>query len=318
MIDESAFEESALLFDCHGSRLIGVMAKPLGVVKQAVLIVVGGPQYRVGSHRQFVLLSRRMAECGIASLRFDYRGMGDSEGQPIDFLRIADDIECAIAQLYREVPNLSGIIIWGLCDAASAALTYAYRDARVVGLVLLNPWVRSAESEARAYVKHYYRQRVLQLEFWKKFVGGNINWGSSLSSIATYISRMIMGIWPLKKSSNGSVADGLGAVGESQLADQMASGFDRFSGPVLFALSGNDLVAAEFRELASRSSQWRRLMKRDAVTVKEVPGATHTFSSETWRSDVAESTVEWILSQKFGPQGTSSPTGNAGGRRLEL
>jgi len=45
-----------------------------------VLIVVGGPQYRVGSHRQFLLLSRRLAAEGHPVMRFDYRGMGDASG----------------------------------------------------------------------------------------------------------------------------------------------------------------------------------------------------------------------------------------------
>jgi alpha/beta superfamily hydrolase len=45
-----------------------------------VLVIVGGPQYRAGSHRQFTLLARSLAEQGFAVLRFDYRGMGDSTG----------------------------------------------------------------------------------------------------------------------------------------------------------------------------------------------------------------------------------------------
>lgn len=53
---------------------------PLGL-----LMVVGGPQYRVGSHRQFVLLARDLAAAGIPVFPFDYRGMGDSTGQARDF-----------------------------------------------------------------------------------------------------------------------------------------------------------------------------------------------------------------------------------------
>ena len=54
---------------------------------RGVLIVTGGPQYRAGSHRQFVLLARFLAARGMAVLRFDYRGMGDSEGAPRDYRR---------------------------------------------------------------------------------------------------------------------------------------------------------------------------------------------------------------------------------------
>ena len=43
---------------------------------RGMLIVVGGPQYRAGSHRQFTLLARDVAATGVPTMRFDYRGMG--------------------------------------------------------------------------------------------------------------------------------------------------------------------------------------------------------------------------------------------------
>ena len=49
--------------------------------------MVGGPQYRVGSHRQFTLMARAFAAAGYPVLRFDYRGIGDSEGESRGFER---------------------------------------------------------------------------------------------------------------------------------------------------------------------------------------------------------------------------------------
>jgi len=72
--------EEALVFDCGGSSLIGVLSGAALAAERGVLIVVGGPQYRAGSHRQFTLLARHLAERGVPTLRFDYRGMGDSDG----------------------------------------------------------------------------------------------------------------------------------------------------------------------------------------------------------------------------------------------
>jgi len=60
-----------------------------------VLIIVGGPQYRVGSHRQFVLLARHLAAQGIPVMRFDVRGMGDSKGKPRNFGQLDDDLRAA-------------------------------------------------------------------------------------------------------------------------------------------------------------------------------------------------------------------------------
>ena len=147
-----AFREEAVVFECEGESLVGVLSLPAAPATRGVLIVVGGPQYRVGSHRQFTLLARHLAAHGIPSLRFDYRGMGDSSGAVRSFEAVDADIRRAIDIFYERVSGLESVVIWGLCDAASAALFYAHRDARVGGLVLLNPWVRTPEGMARTVV----------------------------------------------------------------------------------------------------------------------------------------------------------------------
>ena len=77
------FTETVLAFPCEGERLLGVVSAPedaLVTGDLGVVIVVGGPQVRAGSHRQFVQLARHLAAQGLPTLRFDVRGMGDSSG----------------------------------------------------------------------------------------------------------------------------------------------------------------------------------------------------------------------------------------------
>ena len=136
--------ERALTFNCAGEQLVAVVSEPGGTPALGVLVLVGGPQYRVGSHRQFLLLARRLARDGFPTMRFDYRGMGDSTGTPTTFEDTVPDIAAAIVAFKAACPTVQRIVLWGLCDAASAALLYwkATRDARVAGMVLLNPWIR--------------------------------------------------------------------------------------------------------------------------------------------------------------------------------
>ena len=72
------YKERPLHFKCQDTSLIGILSMPEDSGKRGILIVVGGPQYRTGSHRQFTLLARQFASDGIPTMRFDYRGMGES------------------------------------------------------------------------------------------------------------------------------------------------------------------------------------------------------------------------------------------------
>lgn len=147
-------EERVVTFACQGDSLYGVMHLPTTPGTRAVLVVVGGPQYRAGSHRQFTLLARSLAMNGIAAMRFDYRGMGDSEGVERAFGDVEDDIKAAIDALMVAMPGVREVVLWGLCDGASAAMMYAPLDARVSGVVLLNPWIRTPDSIARTTLRH--------------------------------------------------------------------------------------------------------------------------------------------------------------------
>jgi exosortase A-associated hydrolase 1 len=146
------YSESAVLLACAGEQLLGIVTAPHAAATVGVLVIVGGPQYRAGSHRQYVLLARRLAREGVAAMRFDYRGMGDSSGTPIPFEEAVLDIGAAIDAFVKACPSLKGIVLWGLCDAASLALMYwnGKRDTRVAGMVLADPWISSEELSPKA------------------------------------------------------------------------------------------------------------------------------------------------------------------------
>ena len=172
----------ALAFACEGDALVGVASVPDTPASRGVVIVVGGPQYRAGSHRQFTLLARALAEQGIAALRFDVRGMGDSEGTARPFDAIGADLDAAVTAFMDHVPALREVVLWGLCDGASAAALYAARDQRITGLAMLNPWVRTEAGAATATIKHYYRARLFDKAFWHKLASGNFNAGAAVRS----------------------------------------------------------------------------------------------------------------------------------------
>jgi uncharacterized protein len=276
--------EVPVSFRIGADWVYGMMHEASPAPSRAVLIVVGGPQYRVGSHRQFVLLARALARSGIAALRFDYRGMGDSEGTPRTFEHIDEDIRAAVDFLFARLPSLREVALWGLCDAASAVAMYAPGDPRVSGLVLVNPWVRSEAGLAKAYLKHYYWRRLLDRDLWRKLLRGQFRWAESWRSLVGLVAT---------SRASGAAADI--AVAETiSFTERMRSGIERFSGRILLLLSGDDITAKEFADLVQNSPAWRRLMKAPRVTRRELPQANHTFARREWRDQLAQWTIEWM------------------------
>lgn len=289
--------EQPFVFSCEGEELVAVLhlpKTPEKAGKTGVLVIVGGPQYRVGSHRQFLHLARHLAKENIPVMRFDYRGMGDASGELLGFENVQVDIQNAIDNFMQKVPELEGVVLWGLCDAASAACFYAPSDKRVAGLVILNPWVRSEAGEAKAFLKHYYLQRLFSRQLWSKVLKGNFNISASLASLVSMLKRssssedksvveseIACTVEPLKQPS-------------TNLPEKVQSSLKAYQGPVQYIMSGNDLTAAEFDDAVKGSKSFTRLLKQKRMQREDLKSADHTFSKREWRDKVAAWTVSWI------------------------
>jgi exosortase A-associated hydrolase 1 len=298
----SRFDESALWIDCNGTPMLSVLCVPgaPSAAKVGVLIAVGGPQYRVGSHRQFTLLARHLAEAGYPVLRFDYRGMGDSDGTPRSFLEVEDDISAA-ADALREYTGVEQVVFWGLCDAASALLFGHWKRHRVGGLVLVNPWVRSEASLATTRLKHYYTARLSSAGFWNKLLTGQFDWRNSVKSFARSLGAAF--------STGSTEATKTAGVASISYQAKMAQGLRSFNGRVLLALSGNDLTAREFLDHAATDPHWAGLLDSPRVKKVKLAEADHTFSSARWRAWLEEQTLEWLGEFDARPdvRGTEAP-----------
>ena len=276
------WRDSAVQFDAAGSALLGVLTVPDRARSTGVLIIVGGPQYRVGSHRQFVLLARRLASDGFPVLRFDYRGMGDSPGPLGHFGSVHDDIAAAIDTLKASAPGVDRVVMWGLCDGASAALLYLQQraDARVRGLVLLNPWVRTEASQARTRVRFYYLQRVLQPAFWARLFSGKVAAGA--------LGGFLGNLGAAVKTQTPD------ATGQSGYPTRMAQGWQAFAGPKLLLMSDQDYTAREFEAYCAADRAWTQALRTCPAERVTLQRADHTCSSPASEAALHDATVAFL------------------------
>jgi len=291
-------DETAVVFKGHQHWLTGMVHQANCAdetpVKQGVIIIVGGPQTRVGSHRQFVLLARFLAAHGIAVFRFDYAGIGDSDGKPSDFLTAYQDIPAAIEQFQAQCPMLKHIALWGLCDGASAILLYLsqHQPAVINQIFIANPWVEQPDTKAKTLLKYYYLERLLSKEFWQKLSSGRFHFSAAVTGLFT----TVRGIY-LPKNSCESSASLLASnkFNQDNFVHYMGQGLTKFNGQVHFIASGQDLVVKEFIQLLSDDSQWAQLWSQKMTSELKLAAANHTFSCAQWRSEVENYTVNTIV-----------------------
>jgi len=283
---DAGLEEEPFVFHCEGEELIAILNR-VDNEKTGVLIVVGGPQYRVGSHRQFTLLARMLANNDIPVMRFDYRGMGDSAGGFRDFEDVGKDIREAVDVFFARQPHLERIVLWGLCDAASAALFYAHQDERVSGLVLLNPWVRTRQGLNETHIRNYYTKRIRDIDFWKSLIKGKLK----ISSLLGFVRDITT--WIKNKLSNAIPTNASEEEFSQSLPDRMLRGLKLFNGEILLIISGQDLTADEFIRVSS-AVKWQHEFERCHTRKIFIDDANHTFSSKNWRAQVETATLEWV------------------------
>ncbi|MES2753525.1 MAG: hydrolase 1, exosortase A system-associated [Pseudomonadota bacterium] len=187
---------SLTAFGCVGETLIGTLDLPSIPAEAAVqpglapsrehrndtttglLIVSGGNEIRIGAHRGMALLAARVAAAGYPVFRFDRRGVGDSTGANGGFETSAPDIAAAAAHFRALQPQLTRVVGFGNCDAATALALFG-RDAGIDDLVLANPWTIEPTDDLPppAAIRARYAAKLKAPREWWRLLSGGVNFG---------------------------------------------------------------------------------------------------------------------------------------------
>lgn len=214
-----------------------------------------------------VRLAAKVAAAGHPVLRFDRRGIGDSEGVNGGFETSAPDIAAATMLFRRECPHLAHITAFGNCDGASA-LALHHDGCAFDALILANPWVIDADCNAAApddapalpppaAIRARYIAKLKDPREWLRLLRGGVN---------------------LRKLARGLSA--ARAVAPSTLAPRVASGIINLGDKVRILIASRDGTAQAF--MAAWGTPPFKQASDSAVLLR-FDTASHSFSDDAAR-----------------------------------
>ncbi|MBN1559665.1 hydrolase 1, exosortase A system-associated [candidate division KSB1 bacterium] len=278
--------ERTINFSVEHKKLYGVVHLPDNddPVTQFVLMIIGGAQTRIGSHRNYVQLARFLCSHGLPVMRFDYEGQGDSEGDFVGFEYAGPSIRAAIDALYSRYSALRHLIVWALCDGATASILYAPQDGeRISSMVLANPFLESETEKAQTILKHYYVKRLMQPEFWRKILTLHFDIKESANSLST-----------MMKTSAATAEDDWLQTGKS-LSQWVLEGLNAYPKSIHVLVSTNDIQGLQFYNLIRKDPHCRKSIRAGRIKISFIKGGDHTFTDPQIKKKAFQKSLTAII-----------------------
>ncbi len=238
-----------------------------------LLLISGGNEIRSGAHRSQSWLAGEVAARGHPVLRYDRRGIGDSEGENGGFLASAADIAAAAAAFRTACPGLRTITAFGNCDAAAALMLFHAQTA-IDALLLANPWVIEDGADGgdtpalppAAAIRARYWAKLRRPQEWLRLLRGGVDLGK---------------LWRGVQAARGGNTAPQRA---DSLSAQMATAMQRSDIRATLLLARGDRTAQIFIE-QWQSTLWQPLHAR--IPAHYVESASHGFADDAAR--------DWLL-----------------------
>ena len=288
--------------------LYGMLHSPLGVHRKDIAIILLSPgiKSRIAPHRLYVEMARRYAMEGYVVLRFDYHGLGDSEGDveetfvadlygSIQQGRYVEDVLAAMDYMGEE-QGIGKFVLGGLCGGAITGLITGSRDSRVVGLFGLGiPVIQDGthvnhakfitEGQAER-LRNLYIGKIRDITAWKRFF--------SFRSDFRVLWQVLFKRSP-KPASQKRVAPS--APENSNLNVLFPLAFQRMifsSRKLLLIFSEMDRLHWEYNEKFWQyyDSMYRNHM--EYIDVRILKNANHILSFPESREEMLKWTCDWL------------------------
>lgn len=299
----------------RGARLFGILHVPLVTERSdtAIILLSPGVKMRTGPHRLYRQMTELFTNLGFSVLRFDFFGLGDSEGQMEEKLladvynhmevgRFVDDAIDAMDWMQKN--NVaSRFIMAGLCGGAVSGLLAGSRDKRVVGLLGLGitPVLASKAADPALYMTTgqlmELRRGYLQKLFDPKSVWRILTLQSDFRLAWKSLTAPLLNRWKhkspksptLNEGPDKSVEDNANPLFPPAFFDMTSSGR-----PLLLIFGGSDRLNWEFQEKFVSRYNERLARVKDMYDVHIIQNANHILSLREWEREMLGVAKEWL------------------------
>lgn len=301
-----------------GYKLFGVLEKPDTVESSVtVLLLSPGIKMRVGPHRLYNKLSKKLVDLGVNVFRFDFYGLGDSEGDidesvlvnvynSIQDGRFVNDTVDAIDWLEKEQAQ-SQFILGGLCGGAITGLLTGCDDDRVTGLLalgLINVFEGGEDNFSKfvteghlSSLKEGYIKKLTDFDSWKRLLSFKSDYRLILKILVKPFRKIVNSIKKSVEKDDTSVLTIPKELEGSNVNPKFAPAFFKMlttSKKMLLIFSGADRLLWEFEE--KFESHYTKKLKpyTSQYEVITIPQANHILGLKEWEDEMHAHVEIWM------------------------
>ena len=292
-----------------GHRLFGILETPGGGGRSdlGVILLSPGIKMRVGPECLYRRIADRFVRMGLPVLRFDFYGLGDSEGtleeaflkDVYNHIEVGRFVEDAIDAMnwMEEHAGVRRFILSGLCGGALTGLFTAQRDARAVGLLTLgmNATLSSRAANPSLYMtsgqlehlRGKYVQKLLSPGAWLRLLSMKSDYRVIWRALTQPLRRKV-------KVQAPQAAPPPEADNASPLFPPAVFQLLEARRPILMVFSGADRVAWEFQEKFVDRYGERLASLPHKYEIHTVANANHVLSFVEWQDEMLEVSARWL------------------------
>lgn len=298
-----------------GLRLFGIVHEPepdrrlRGDV--GIILLSPGVKMRVAPHRLYNDMARRFTDLGFTVLRFDFYGLGDSEGEldeeyladvygAIQVGRYVGDTIAAMDWMEREC-KVSRFVLSGLCGGAITGLLTGAKDPRVaclLGLAIpvildgsnIDFWRYMTDAQLKGARDGYLRKLCdpASWQSWVRFLTFQSHYSLIFKSLLRPLLKRSEKLDGLKKSE-AIPKDNTNGHFQGAFTQMVSSGRR-----VLLLFAGADRLYSEFDVKFLQRNKHLVDAYSDYFEMSVVKESNHIFSFPEWEEEMLAVCSGWL------------------------